>query len=93
MSRLRHERPSRRVYMSFFLNRFWNCQFLEMDRKTPLPKKMTFPSADKVRELANIGGAIPDRESTRMLEDAITIGHGGVYLNLTQTQYERLKRP
>ena len=28
-----------------------------------------------------------------MLEDAIIHGRGGVYLNLTQTQYERLKPP
>ena len=79
--------------MSFFLSRFWNCQFLEKDRKTPLPKKLIFASADKVRELANLGGAIADRESSQMLEDAITTGRGGVYLNLTRTQYKRLKRP
>ena len=54
MSR-RHERPSHRVYMSFFLSRGWYCQFLETDLKTPLPKKLTFASADKVRELANLG--------------------------------------
>ena len=92
MSR-RHERPSHRVYMSFFLSRGWYCQFLERDGKTPLPKKLTFASADKVRELAELGGAIADRESSQMLEDAIIHGRGGVYLNLTQTQYERLKHP
>ena len=79
--------------MSFFLSRGWYCQFLERDGKTPLPKKLTFASADKVRELAELGGAIADRESSQMLEDAIIHGRGGVYLNLTQTQYERLKHP
>jgi hypothetical protein len=79
--------PSHRVYMSFFLSRGWYCQFLEMDLKTSLPKKLTFASADKVRELAELGGATANLENRRML------GHGGVYLNLTQMQYERLKRP
>ena len=71
----------------------WYCQFVEMDLKTPLPKKLSFASADKVRELANIGGAISNLENRQMFEHAITNGRGGVYLNLTQTQYERLNRP
>jgi hypothetical protein len=79
--------------MSFFLSRFWYCAFLERDRKTPLPKKLTFASANKVRELAELGGAIADLESRQMFENAIMNGRGGVYLNLTQRQYERLKRP
>jgi hypothetical protein len=91
MSRL--ERPSHRVYMSFCLSQGWHCQFLETDLKTPLPKKLTFASADKVRELAELGGATANPESRRTLEDAIIHGRGGVYLNLTQTQYERLKHP
>ena len=41
--------------MSFFLSRGWYCQFLETDLKTSLPKKLTFASADKVRELAELG--------------------------------------
>ena len=94
MSRRRHERPSHRVYMSFsVLDLGWYCQFFEGNLKTTLPKTLTFASADKVRELAELGGATADRESSRMLEDAIIHGRGGVYLNLTQTQYERLKHP
>jgi hypothetical protein len=79
--------------MSFCLSQGWHCQFLETDLKTPLPKKLTFASADKVRELAELGGAITDLESRQMFEHAIIKGHGAVYLNLSQTQYERLKRP
>jgi hypothetical protein len=30
----------------------WQCQFIEEDLKTALPKKVTFASADKIRELA-----------------------------------------
>jgi hypothetical protein len=93
MLRRRHERPTHRVYMAFSLGQGWYCQFFEMDRKTSLPKKLTFASADRVRDLAELGGATANLESSRMLEDAIIHGRGGVYLNLTQTQYERLKPP
>lgn len=82
-----------RVYMSFFLHKGWYCQFLETDRKTPLPKKLTFASANQVRELAELGGATANLENRQIIENAIIKGHGGVYLNLTQAQYERLKRP
>ena len=92
MSR-RHARPNHRVYMSFSLGQGWYCQFVETDLKTSLPKKLTFASANKVRELAALGGAIANLENRQMLEDALIHGHGGVYLNLTQAQYERLKRP
>jgi hypothetical protein len=85
--------PNHRVYMSFALSRGWCCQFLEVDLKTPLPKKLRFASADKVRELAELGGAIVNLENRRSFENEIIQGGGGVYLNLTQTQYERLKRP
>ena len=29
----------------------WQVQFLEADLKTPLPRKLTFADADKIREL------------------------------------------
>ena len=79
--------------MSFSLSQGWYCQFLEADMRTILPKKLTFASADKVRELAELGGAIANLEKRRTFEHEIIHGRGGVYLNLTQTQYERLKRP
>ena len=41
--------------MAFSLGQGWYCQFFEIDRKTSLPKKLTFASADKVRELAELG--------------------------------------
>jgi hypothetical protein len=77
--------------MVFSMGQGWYCQFFERDRKTSLPKTLTFASSDKVRELAELGGATADLKSNQMLEDAIIHGRGGVYLNLTQTQYERLK--
>ena len=33
----------------------WNCQFLEVDLKTPLPRKLHFTSTEKVIELVERG--------------------------------------
>jgi hypothetical protein len=38
--------------MSFMQSHGWYCQFLEEDLKTPLPRKLTFASSDKIMELA-----------------------------------------
>jgi hypothetical protein len=34
----RYDRPTHRVYMTFFFRSGWQVQFLEADLKTPLPK-------------------------------------------------------
>jgi hypothetical protein len=46
-----------RAYMSFMLNKGWYCQFLEPDLKTSLRRKLTFASADKVRQMQQSFGA------------------------------------
>lgn len=38
----RYDRPSHRVFMTFFLRSGWQVQFLEADLITPLPRKFTF---------------------------------------------------
>ena len=48
----RYDRPSHRVYMSFFQREGWYVQFLEADLKTPLPRTLTFADPEKIRELA-----------------------------------------
>jgi hypothetical protein len=68
------------------------CQFLEADLKTPLPRKLTFAHADKIRELARRGEAWGNLESKQALEHAIEVGGGGIYLRLTPEQYARLRR-
>jgi hypothetical protein len=42
--------------MSFQCRNGWHCQFLELDLKTPLPKKLCFASPGKVVELVELGG-------------------------------------
>jgi hypothetical protein len=53
----RYDRPSHRVYMSFFFRGGWNVQFLEADLKTPLPRRFTFADPDKIKEMARRGEA------------------------------------
>jgi hypothetical protein len=89
----RYDRPSHRVYMTFFLSEGWYVQFLEADARTPLPRKLTFKDPEKIRELARRGEAWGDSESRQMLESAIENGRGGVYLRLTPDQYKKLRRP
>jgi hypothetical protein len=89
----RFDRPSHKVYMTFFLCKGWYVQFLEADLKTPLPRKLTFSDPEKIRELARRGEAWGDSESRQMLEHAIENGRGGCYLRLTPEQYARLRRP
>lgn len=78
--------------MYFQFRNGWQCQFLEADLKTPLPRKLHFTSADKVVELANRGGGITDQESRLMLAQAIAKGRGGIFLSLAAEQYAKLKR-
>ena len=89
----RYDRPSHRVYMTFFLRSDWQVQFLEADLKTPLPRKLTFNDPEKIKELARRGEAWGDSESRQMLEHGIENGRGGCYLRLTPEQYARLRRP
>jgi hypothetical protein len=81
----------RRVYMYFQCRNGWQCQFLEADLKTALPKKLHFTSAAKVIELVERGGGITEQECRLMLDQAIAKGRGGIFLKLTLDQYAKLK--
>jgi hypothetical protein len=76
----------------FFFRRGCQVQFLEAGLKKPVPRKVTFADADKIRELARSGEALGGSEAKQMLEHAIETGRGGVYLTLNLEQYARLKR-
>jgi hypothetical protein len=77
--------------MSFMQRKGWTCQFLEPDLQTTLLRRLSFADVEKVRELVKRGGGLPDLESASALEHGIEIGRGGVWLNLTPTQYAKLK--
>jgi hypothetical protein len=70
--------------MSFFLRRgWWGCQFLEADLQTSLPKKLSFKDEAKTNEHGRGGGAFLNLESRQSIDHAISIGHGGIWLELT----------
>jgi hypothetical protein len=50
------------------------------------------PHPEKIRELARRGEAWGTSEARQMLEYAIDVGRGGVYLKLTPGQYAKLRR-
>jgi hypothetical protein len=77
--------------MTFMDRHGWQCQFLEEDLKTPLPRRLHFTSADKVIELVERGGGFKDQETRMMVSQGIATGRGGVFLSLTEEQYTSLK--
>lgn len=79
------------VYMSFMLRDGWFCQFLERDLKTPLPRKITLKDPESVRALAERGGCVMNLEKRHAFDYAIGMGRGGVWLELTEEQYLKLK--
>jgi hypothetical protein len=88
----RYDRPSHRIFMTFFQREGWNVSFLEADAKTPLPRSFTFKDPGKIRELARRGEALGTSEAKQLLEYAIEQGRGGVVLHLTPAQYRTLRR-
>jgi hypothetical protein len=84
--------PLRKVYMSFFHRDGWQCQFLEADLKTLLPRRLVFATDEKVTELVLRGGGLKDLADRQALESGLQKGTGGAYLYLTAKQYEELKR-
>lgn len=88
----RASRGRHRIYMHFMFRDGWHCQFLEEDLKTPLPRKLCFSHEAKVREMARRGGCMLNLESLQALDHALEIGRGGVWMELTEEQYQKLKR-
>ena len=84
--------PRTRVYLRFSLRgSSWRCEFLPDGAGAPLPRTLTFASADKIRDLAERGDGLPNLEAKQMLEYGITSGMGGVYLNLSRDQLAKLR--
>jgi hypothetical protein len=79
--------------MFFMHNQGWHCQFLEPDLKTPIHRKLTFSSSDRVREMHERFGADRKLEDKAALEYAINTGRGSIWLNLTDEQYQKLRQP
>ena len=82
----------RRVYMSFTLTKGWFCQFLEEDAQTTLPRTIRMKDTDKIFELAERGGYRLNLEGRQAIQHGIDIGRGGVWLELTEEQYAKLRK-
>jgi hypothetical protein len=59
--------------------------------KTPLPRRLTFATSDKILGLAEHAGALKDLAMRQAIEHGIEMGRGGIYLTLTPEQYAKLK--
>ena len=82
----------RKVSMRF-LHRItgWCCTFVEEDLKTPIGEGLRFASEHKVLELAERGGAFKQLADRQAVDHGIREGKGGLWLNLTDEQYRKLK--
>jgi hypothetical protein len=80
-----------RVYLYFQFRQGWQCQFLEPDLKTSLPRKPVLADSEKLIGLVERGSGLPDLASRQALDQAIAKGRGGVFLELTPEQYARLQ--
>lgn len=65
----------------------WSIQFLEEDLKTSLRRKFTFKDEQKVRDLVERGSTERTLADHQALEHGISMGRGGVWLQLTGEQY------
>ena len=83
--------PLRRVYCTFFLRDGWSVQFLEADAKTAVGRIRTFAEPDKIREMIARTPTKMNVEAKQALEYGISRGRGGLYLDLTEAQYRKLK--
>ena len=84
--------PQHRILMNF-MDTVQGCRisFLEADCRTSLPYKLTFADSEKIREMSRrFGSRIA--EDVQALEYALSIGRGGVWLTLGDSQYQVLMR-
>jgi hypothetical protein len=81
-----------RIYLRYIrLGTSWRCEFLQDGASAPLPKILNFAGADKLRDLAERGGGLPNLETKQALDMGISNGRGGLYLKLTHDQLRKLR--
>lgn len=80
-----------RVYMYFVFQDCWHIWFMEPDLRTPLPRKLNFAGADKIREMFERFGESKVLEYRHAMDYAIEVGRGLIWLDLSDDQYAELK--
>lgn len=84
-------KPPHRVYMHFQTQSGWQCRFLEEDLKTSIPVRLNLIREKRLFEIAERGGYRLNLEGRQAIQRAIDMGRGGIWLQLTEEQYRRLK--
>ena len=82
-----------RVYMSFVRRPAgsWHCRFHKDDlAKTPISKLFVFRDATKIVEVVRRGRGITGIESRQVLDEAVALGRGGIWLELDANQFQAL---
>jgi hypothetical protein len=67
------------------------ANFSKKTLKTSLPRKVIVASPEKLREMAERGGCNLNLDTRQALDHGIEIGRGGVWLELSEEQYQRLR--
>jgi len=78
--------------MYYMLRDGWMCQFLEEDLKTPLPRRLYFRDPAKIRTIVDKVGSFANLQDRQALDYGLETGRGGVWLQVTEEQYMRLKK-
>lgn len=82
----------RRIYMSFFLRKGWVCGFLEEDLKTAIGRGCILASPEKVKDLISRTPTRMDLAAHQAVDHGIENGRGGLFLSVTDEQYQKLKK-
>lgn len=69
----------------------WVCSFVEKDAKTPVGRARVFGSPEKIRVLIARTPTRLDQAAKQSLEHAFAKGRGGIFLDLNDDQYRKLK--
>jgi hypothetical protein len=78
------------VYFRFVRGQSWDCQFLEEDLKTVLPRRLSLKDSRKLFQIAERGGVSMNPGAKFKIQRAIDEGRGGIWLELTDEQYRKL---
>jgi len=76
------------VYIQFMYWNGWLCHFLEQDLKMPLPERHDGEPGEGARD--GPGRATMILDTIQALDQCIEIGRGGIWLELTEEQYQTL---
>ena len=77
------------VYMRFAFDKRWTCDFTNQFTRQCV-RTLHFTDPEKVRDIAQRGKALTDISSKNNFEHGIRNGAGGVILELSEFQYDKL---